>query len=64
MCLSKVYTKKNDSEILLLNSIERISVDGDDMIFTDLLGREIRIRGSLILADLVNGKVIIDAGDE
>lgn len=59
MCLSKVYVKKEDTETLLLSSIQSIGADGGGFVFTDLLGRETRIQCRLILADLVNGKVIV-----
>ncbi len=45
---------------MLLNNIQKIAFDGDGIIFTDLLERDTRIVGKLVLADLVNGKVIID----
>lgn len=60
MCLSKVYEKNAASENVLLNNIQKIRLDGDDIIFTDLLENETRLHGKLLLADLVNGKVVID----
>ena len=60
MCLSKVYSKNGADETMLLNNIQRFSVDGDSILFTDLMENETRLQGKLILADLVNGKVIID----
>ena len=60
MCLSKVYANKEDSESLLLSNIQRIVFDGDIIVFTDLMERETRIQGRLILADMVGGKVIVD----
>jgi predicted RNA-binding protein len=35
-------------------------LDGDSVIFTDLLENDTRIQGRLVSADLVNGKVMID----
>jgi predicted RNA-binding protein len=62
MCLSKVYEKNGASEKMLLNNIQKIKFDGDTVIFTDLLENDTPIKGRLILADLVNGKVIIETG--
>ena len=60
MCLSKVFEKDGPSEHMLLNNIQKIAFDGDGIIFTDLLERDTRIVGKLVLADLVNGKVLIE----
>lgn len=61
MCLSKVYEKNVSSEKLLLNNIQKITFDGDSLVFTDLLENDTKIKARLVSADLVNGKVIIDA---
>lgn len=63
MCLSKVYEKTSTSENMLLNNIQKITFDGDGIIFTDLLERDTRIVGKLISADLVNGKVLVETGN-
>jgi predicted RNA-binding protein len=60
MCLSRVYEKKNGTEQLLLNNIQKISLGSDGYVFTDLLENETTLKGKLILADLVNGKVVIE----
>lgn len=60
MCLSRVFEKRGSTEQLLLNNIQRISFEGDSIIFTDLLEKETKLQGKLILADLVNGKVILE----
>jgi predicted RNA-binding protein len=61
MCLSKVFEKTGQSEKLLLSNIQRISVNGDTLVFTDLLENETRIEGRLLLCDLVVGKVVVEA---
>lgn len=63
MCLSRVFEKKGAEETLLLNNIQKISFEGDSVIFTDLLERETKLQGKLITADLVKGKVVIDTGE-
>ncbi len=63
MCLSRVYEKKNGAEQLLLNNIQKISLGSDGYVFTDLLENETTLKGKLILADLVNGKVVIETED-
>ncbi|MEL4106591.1 CooT family nickel-binding protein [Oscillospiraceae bacterium CM] len=61
MCLSKVYGK-NDTAVLL-NNIQKVVLDGDDIVFTDLLENETRLHGKLLSADLVSGRIIIDTGN-
>jgi predicted RNA-binding protein len=60
MCLSKVYEKSGASEKMLLNNIQKFTLDGDSVVFTDLLENDTRITGRLVSADLVNGKVVIE----
>ena len=60
MCLSKVFEKSGQSEKLLLTNVQRISVDGDTLVFTDLLENETRLSGRLVLCDLVGGKVVVE----
>lgn len=62
MCLSKVYDKKATTEQVLLSNIQRITFDGNMIVFTDLLEKDTRISAKLVSADLVNGKVVIDTG--
>jgi predicted RNA-binding protein len=60
MCLSTVYNKTEADENMLLRNVQKITVCGDELVFTDLLEKETRIPGRLVMADLVNGRVIID----
>lgn len=60
MCLSKVYAKNGSFEKMLLNNIQKISIEGDHIVFTDLLENETRLTGKLVLCDLVNGKVVVE----
>ena len=60
MCLSKVYEKSGAVERLLLNNVQRIRFDGGDVVFTDLLENETRLRGRLTLVDLVGGRVVVE----
>ncbi len=64
MCLSKVYANKIEADTLLLSNIQKINFDDDSVIFTDLLERETRIKGRLLSADLVGGKVIVETHDQ
>jgi predicted RNA-binding protein len=63
MCLSTVYNKSVENENVLLRNVQKIAVDGDTLVLTDLLESEMSIKGRLIMADLVNGRVIVDTAD-
>jgi len=60
MCLSTAYKDEKTSDNILMKNVVSISVDGGNVILTDLMDNEIRIDGRLLKADLVNGYVIID----
>jgi predicted RNA-binding protein len=60
MCLSKVYNSADKDNSVLLTNIQRIAFEGDELVFTDLLENETRIKGRILSADLVNGKIIIE----
>jgi predicted RNA-binding protein len=60
MCLSTAYAKIISDETVMLRNVQRLSIDEETVILTDLLERETRVTGRLTMADLVNGIVIID----
>ncbi len=63
MCLSTVYDKSVENENILLRNVQKITVDGDTLVLTDLLESEMIVKGRLVMADLVNGRVIVDTAD-
>lgn len=60
MCLSTVYNKTVSRDTVLFTEIQKIECREDELIFTDLMECETRIAGKLLLADLVNGRVVVD----
>jgi predicted RNA-binding protein len=60
MCLSSVYDKTADTEHLLIRNVQLIRVEGDEIVCTDIMEEDTRIRGRLISANLVEGRVIVD----
>ncbi len=60
MCLSSVYDKTVDAEHLLIRNVQLIKVEGDEIICTDIMEEDMRIRGRLVSANLVEGRVIVD----
>ncbi|MDR3310756.1 MAG: CooT family nickel-binding protein [Oscillospiraceae bacterium] len=59
MCLSTAYKGEKSPENILMKNVTSVSVDGGDVVLTDLLDNEIRVGGSLVRADLINGYVLI-----
>lgn len=58
MCLSTVYRDKKSAENVLTQYVETIEVNGDELIFTDVLGASTRVKGHLKSVDLNGGGVI------
>jgi predicted RNA-binding protein len=55
MCLATVY--KNTDDSIILRNVSKIELDGDKIIFRDILGDEKTVSGKLLMADLANGVV-------
>ena len=60
MCLSSVYDKTVDADHLLIRNVQLIKVEGDEIVCTDIMEEDMRIRGRLVSANLVEGRVIVD----
>ena len=60
MCLSSVYDKTPDSEHLLLRNVQFFRIEDGDIVCTDIMEQDLRIHGTLISANLVEGRVIVD----
>lgn len=59
MCLSTAYANTKTSENIMAKNVTTIGLDGGDIVLTDLMENEIRVEGSLLSVDLINGVVII-----
>lgn len=59
MCLSTVYKGDVAPENVLMQNVMRIECDGDMVILTDLLDRQVAVHGALVMADLVGGKAVV-----
>jgi len=63
MCLSTAYKNKKDADNILCKNVTRVTLEDGAVVLTDLMDEEIRIEGTLKVADLVNGYVIIDTAE-
>ncbi|MDD6643174.1 MAG: CooT family nickel-binding protein [Faecousia sp.] len=59
MCLSTVYKDSVKPENIAMQNVMRIECDGDMVILTDLLERQVAIHGTLVMANLVEGQAIV-----
>lgn len=59
MCISTVYQNAVLPENILLKNVRAIRVEGDQVILTNILEQEMRVRGALVSADLIGGVVVI-----
>ena len=59
MCLSTVYRNEKEADNVVMSNVATIECQGDNVVLTDLLERKMSIRGTLVIADLVNAYCII-----
>ena len=63
MCLSTVYKNTMEPESILMRNVMRIDCKDGCVILTDLMERQVTIEGSLQMANLVDGFVIVKTGE-
>lgn len=59
MCLSTVYKTEKSPQNILMSNVQRIDIQEDQILLTDLMDREMVIVGKLLSVDLVGGSAII-----
>ena len=59
MCLSTVYKNKMDPTTIAMKNVMAIECKDGNVILTDLMERQVIIRGTLESANLVDGFVIV-----
>ena len=59
MCLSTVYKNVKTPEAILMKNVMSLECRDGMVILTDLMERTMAVEGTLEMADLVNGFVII-----
>lgn len=60
MCLSTVYRGSMAPENIIMKNVQTIECQGQDIILTDLLDRQITIRGELTRANLTDGTAFVE----
>lgn len=59
MCLSTVYRDQVKPENVVLGNVMKIECDGDMVLLTDLMDRQVAVHGSLVMANLVEGYAVV-----
>lgn len=59
MCLSTVYRNEIKPENIAMSNVMEIQCQGDMVILTDLMERQMAIHGVLLSANLVEGRAIV-----
>ena len=59
MCLSTVYRNQHIPESVLMKNVMRIECRQDSVILTDLMERQMEIKGTLEMANLVDGYAVV-----
>lgn len=64
MCLSNVYRKDDDENVLMLKNIAKVEADGEKLIFTNLLGIQTELAGVLLNIDLLENIILVKIKEE
>ncbi len=60
MCLAMVYTDEVKLENLVLSNVQRIDCRDGVVVLTDLMEREVTVKGRLLTVDLVGNTAVIE----
>ena len=63
MCLSSVYSNNVSDDTLILENVQKMEFQNGTIILTDIMERQVSIEGEIIMANLVDGRVIIAPKD-
>ena len=64
MCLAKVYTYKgNEAEKFLVDGVAQVEFQGPDILLTNIVGEQKRVRGTMKTMDLEDSIIRIELKD-
>jgi len=63
MCLSTAYYNEKKEENVAARYVSEIRVEGDEVLLTDVLGKEMVIPGKILFVDLTGGTVVLQAAN-
>ena len=59
MCLSTVYKNEKTPENVVLGNVMQIYCENGVVTLTDIMGREAKVEGEILSADLTGGTVVV-----
>ena len=59
MCLSTVYKNEKSPENVVLGNVMQIYCENGIVTLTDIMGREAKVEGEILSADLTGGTVVL-----
>ena len=59
MCLSTVYKGEKAPQNVVMSNVQRIDLQDDQILLTDLMDRQVVVIGKLLSVDLVGGVAIV-----
>ena len=59
MCLSTVYKNEKRPENVVLGNVMQIYCENGIVTLTDIMGREAKVEGEILSADLTGGTVVL-----
>ena len=63
MCEMTAFVVRRDSDVdveeNLLDSVDRVELDGDELTLTNIFGEQVTLEGRLLLIDNREGKLLI-----
>jgi predicted RNA-binding protein len=60
MCESNVFLEKENKEEAVMEDVISIKPHGDELVLTDILGKQIRIKAQIKEINLLDHKVILE----
>lgn len=60
MCEANAYVKNNETLELLLESVDKLTPEGDTIILENIFGQKKIIKGKIIEMGLVDHKIILE----
>jgi len=60
MCLSTVMIEKNGGREKLCEYVSKVKTDGNDIVFTDVMGTETTISGILRSMDFIKNIIVVE----